>query len=283
MKVLLGLFIMFSLVGSVLAAATDITLVTPAEGASLSGTAQMLNTTVESPLGDAGHYNVSFYYQVAGESTWTLITTVTNTSANQDNFNATWDTTGIVDKLNLTINATGRGYTNDINSTSATLLHPLDNGNPTASISSASFATNYQRTPTQTFTLGLSADATIGISSCTIFCTDAVNSSVYSTTTTTSGNACSNTTATSNNFPLPQARAYNCLVQATDGNTNSTNSSTRLMTIIVPETGGKAPGGGSSAGTSQSVLGGVSSGASSLGVGITSFFKSIWNFISFWN
>lgn len=277
---LLGLFLIFSLVGSVAAAGFDLTLETPAESASLSGGAQMLNATIENPAGDLGPYNVSFYYQASGASSWTLISTVTNTSANQASFNTTWDTTAITDQLNLTINATSRDYTNALNSSAATRSHPLDNGNPTASFSSATFNDDYERFGTQTFTLGLAADSTIGISSCTIFCTDSTNSTVYSTTTTTSANACSNTSITPSNFPLPSSRGYNCLVQAMDANTNKTNSSTRLIRYVLEEDGSPVAATSATQGQRnvlQSILG---SGSSSVGGFFDTIGQSIRNVFS---
>lgn len=233
----LALSIMFLLsIGFMSAAAFDITLQTPAESASLAGAAQMLNSTIENPAGDAGPYNVSFYYQVAGESTWTLISTVTNTSANQASFNTTWDTTAIVDQLNLTINATSRDLVNAINSSSATLLHPLDNGNPTATLSSSTFTNEKNVFVDDSFTVGLDADATIGISSCLVYFTNENDNSVTTKVVSASANACATTTnAEDESLGIHN---YGVIMEATDANSNKTNSSERRLFVTSRGGGG---------------------------------------------
>jgi hypothetical protein len=132
--------------------------------------------------------------------------------------------------------------------------------------------------------LGIDADNTIGITSCSIYATDLQNSSVLSSTISTSSNACSNATLKPESF-LVKGRAYNLLVQATDGNGNSTNSSTRRLNYLHATAGSSGSSSGLSsvtAGTSQSFFGSIGKGTtnffSSIGKGFSSLFKKI----TFW-
>ena len=215
---------------SFVAAANTINITHPAQDASISGT-YVLSATLDTNTLNLTRAN--FYYY---DTSWHLIAAnVSNITTTM--FNYSWVTTAFVDVNNWVINVTVSNQTYAIQTTDNSTGVDIDNGDPTASWSSTSISNNYDILGTTTFTLGLSADSTIGISSCTIFCTDAVNSTIYVTTTTTSGNACSNTTLTPAGFPLAPARAYNCLVEAIDGNSDKTNSSSRLLTYKVAETG----------------------------------------------
>ncbi|NOZ47388.1 MAG: hypothetical protein GXO79_11490 [Chlorobi bacterium] len=228
------IFSVFFLLVGVVSATNVITVATPAAAASISGSAYTITATLDS--NDGNVTNVSIYYQSPGASTWNLIATVQNTSTAQTSFSTTWDTTAFVDDNDYTINATAPSAAGTTSTDTSTGVD-IDNGNPTATLSSATFTTNKQRFGAQTFSMGLNADATIGISSCIIYCTDTNNGNVYSTTASVSANACSNTTLTPKTFSLVKARAYNCLVQATDGNGDSTNSSSRLLTYVVESSG----------------------------------------------
>jgi len=268
---ILPLMILFSLVlslGFISSAGDDITIENPLESAVLSGGASMLNSTIEAPTGAI--YNVTFYHNQSG--TLTAIGTVTNTSDAQASFNRTWDTTSLVDTNFVTINATARNLVNGIVSSDATELHPLDNGLPTATLSSATFTDNLALVTGTTFTIGIDADATIGVSSCKVYYTSVLSSAVIESTATASGNACTNST-TPTAVGLAINEAYTVIIEATDGNTNSTNATARTLRVTPGSVGGGS-GGGSSA-TPQSITTGTTTDSTIQSIG---FFQRIANF-----
>jgi len=259
----------------IILAANTVTLVTPAQDASISGSTYKLNATLDTNT--LNLTRATFYYDT-GSANVTIANNVSNFSATS--FNVTWDTTGIVDVNNYVIWVNVTNETGVPQTTDSSTGVDIDNGNPTATWSSSSIVNNQQTLGSDSLTFGLAADSTIGISSCSIICTDATNSSVSSTGTTVSANACTNSTTLAS-FPLPSKRAYNCVVQATDGNGDKTNSTSRLLTYIVAESGGSAPS--SRAGTLNSIVSGGASASSSFFTGVADFFKLVWDTITFWN
>jgi len=273
---------------SLVTSATEINITAPVNATSVSGSSYNLTSNFTEPALESLIGNVTFYYQpYAGatiNSTWTLITTVENVTENQTQFYYSWDTTTIIDNDNITINATAKNYDGSVNSTQIRQI-TIDNGNPSPTLSSDSFASvtdGYNAKKTQTLTLGTSTQAK-GILSCLIYCTDLQNSTVYSTTATASANTCSNSTMTVSNFPLFEGKSYNCLVQETDRNSDSGNSSTRRLNYVKVTTGGLGSGSGDApaSGVSQSILGGK--GISNFGSNFVNTLKVIWDKIIFWN
>ena len=235
--------------------------------------------------------NVTFTW-IWYNGTSTILSTVNNVSGNQSVFSYSWDTTAFDDANNGTLNFSARNYTgwastSPPNASNWTQGLDIDNGFPTATLSSSTFSSvsqGYNINKGTSFTLGIDADNTIGITSCSIYATDLQNSSVLSSTISTSSNACSNATLKPESF-LVKGRAYNLLVQATDGNGNSTNSSTRRLNYLHATAGSSGSSSGLSsvtAGISQSFFGSIGKGTtnffSSIGKGFSSLFKKI----TFW-
>lgn len=195
-------------------------------------------------------------------------------------FNASFDTTTVydVDNLVLWMRVTDQDAAN--NNTDSNTGVDVNNGLPTATVSSATFpsvSNGYVIKGAQTVTAGISADNTIGVSSCRVIFTDLKNGTITDVGTTVTANACSNTTISCDNS-LVVGRGYNVLTQATDGNSgNRTNSSTRRLDCISSK-GDAGDDGGAIGGTSQSFVGSVSNFGDSIG----SFFKWIWDKIIFW-
>lgn len=234
-------FLLIMSVGLVSSANDDITIETPLDSARLSGEAQMLNATIEAPTGAI--YNVTFYHNQSGSLT--AIGTVTNTSDAQASFNTTFDTTSLTDVDGVIINATARNILNQEVSSVTTTGHPWDNGNPTATISSATFSDGKNVGFDETYTVGLSADSTIGISSCLVYYYNRATSVLAGTQAiSASANACSAST-TPESQSLITSNNYDVYVQATDGNGNQTNATSRILRV--PSKGGS---GGGSAGAS---------------------------------
>jgi hypothetical protein len=229
---------------ALVSSANAVTLVTPAESESVSGATYVLNATMDS---QTGYLNESTWFYDDGSANNTIATAVANYSALL--FNTTWDSTGVVDIDSLTfwVNVTdvdGATYTMD-SSTGA----KVDNGNPTATLSSATFTDNTALVTGTSFTVGIDADSTIGISSCKVYYTSTLDSSTTTESVDASGNACS-TTTTPTTLGLSINEAYEVRMEATDGNTNSTNATMRTLRVTPGSAGGG--GGGSSSSTSYS-------------------------------
>jgi hypothetical protein len=220
------LFVSVLAVFPMVSALSVVTLTTPAADASISGSTQMLNATLDSSDGTV--YNVSLYYMAPGTSTWTLIATVQNDSANDIMFNTTWDTTAFVDDDDYILNATAREIDNSVNSTDNNTGIDIDNGNPTSALAANHIHDGYKVGTGDTFQVAIDADATIGISSCIAFATNTGNSTVLAQSISASGNACS-TSYTPATFGFVQGETYTLAVQATDGNGDNINSSTRSI------------------------------------------------------
>ena len=258
---IIGLFLLVFMLGFV-SSANVVTLDLPVQDASISGATYVLSASLDSNTLNITSAN--FFYD-DGSSNTSIGTTANDTLTV---FNLTWDTTTLVDVNNyiIYVNATNETGLGTIDSSTGV---DIDNGNPTATLSGATFSNNAQLDEDETFTIGLSADATIGISSCTIYCTESITNVIYSTTTTVSANACSNTTLTPTLFGLIESSLYTCLVEAVDGNSDRTNSSSRVFTYSSPRGGG---GGGI---VSSSIGSDIVSGSKG-------FFQWIWDIITFW-
>jgi len=229
-KNILGLFLVLSLFmfASFVSAANTVTLITPAANARANTTTQLLNATL-----DTNSLNLTiaeFFYTAAGVNT--TIATVTNSTAL--NFNTTWDTSAIDDINNIVVwvNITNNTYTNDFTgSMDSSTGVDIDNGFPTATLTSSSIQSVYTAASDDYFTFGLNADNTIGISSCLAYFTDVETSAVSSYSISASGNACSSTSLVPATIGLTKGQTYNSLIQATDGNGNQTNSSVRILKV----------------------------------------------------
>ena len=233
-KNILGLFLVLSLfMFASVSAANTVTLVTPAADATANTTTQLLNATL-----DTNSLNLTianFFYTSGGVNT--SIATVTNST--ELNFNTTWDTTAIDDINNIVVwvNVSNNTYTNDFTgSMDSSTGVDIDNGNPTATLTSGSITSVYIAASDDYFTLGLNADNAIGISSCLAYFTDAENGEVSSYAISASANACSSSVLVPDTIGLTKGQTYNSLIQATDGNGDTTNSSVRILKVA--STGG---------------------------------------------
>ena len=167
------------------------------------------------------------------------LSTVANDTGNDTVFLYTWDTTALDDTNNVTLNFTSYNYAGaTLNATNSTINLDIDNGFPTTTYSSSMFPNMLSLLTGDAFTVAGDADNTIGVLSCVAYFTDTINSTVAGSSLSPSSNLCSSTTLTPTSVGLPEDRSYYTLLQYTDGNGNSTNSSSRIL--IVKSPGGKA-------------------------------------------
>ena len=262
---ILPLMILFSL--AIVSSANTVTMLSPLESASVSGATYVLNASLDT---NTLQMNKSTWFYDDGTTNTTIATDVANFS--ELLFNTTWASTGRVDIDSLTFwvnisNITLITYTAD----SSTGVK-VDNGNPTATLSSATFTDNLALITGTSFTIGIDADATIGVSSCKVYYTSVLSSAVIESSATVSANACSNAT-TPTAVGLAINEAYTVIIEATDGNTNSTNATARTLRVTPGSVGGGS-GGGSSA-TPQSITTGTTTDSTIQSIG---FFQRIANF-----
>jgi len=209
--------------------ADTISIQSPVADQGLSGT---INISGVLDSNTANITMANFSYRLDGTQNWVMIgINITNETANT--FNITFDTTTIVDQRNWTLNITTfDGASGTITSDVVLTVH-TSNGVPTATWSSASITNNTHIVPDETFTMGLDADATIGIENCTFY--------VSTQTSSVSGvaEACSTTFNIDTNYPnFPQNTLYDILITAIDSNGNETNSSTRSFYLDPRPVGG---------------------------------------------
>ena len=121
--------------------------VTPsANFSNLSGSAQLINSSILLIDGTSMVGNVSFYYQhwsYAHNATWTLISNVRNISANQTFYNTTWDTTAIVDDKYILNFTSYNANLTTVNATNVTRNVTVDNTAPTLAAYSGATLTAY--------------------------------------------------------------------------------------------------------------------------------------------
>ena len=141
-------------------AAVAVTLRT-ANYSNISGS-YLLNATLTDLTANVS--NVSFYYQAFGGSTWTLISTVTNTTYNQTNFTYTWDTTAVTEGRNYTLNVTVLNYTGATENATynSTVSVTIDNTAPTMVVYGTA-PTAYANTTIRTSIAVASANLTLSI------------------------------------------------------------------------------------------------------------------------
>lgn len=226
------------LLTSFVLAANTITVQAPRSNVTVGGASVLLNSTFDTQSANVS--NVSFYYRASSTSTWTLIADIYQSAGGNNasiTFNTTWDTSGLLDSRSYVINATGRNSTGTVSSAANHSIR-TDNGVPTASFSSDS-PYNFQAFNNgQSFTVGLAADATRGISNCTA--TLAGNTIELNATS----NSCSRS-VTNTDFSISSEDENTLYLTAYDDNGNQTNSSTRTVTIYFKSGGGLGGGGGS--------------------------------------
>lgn len=285
-KELLLLFLLGIFLIPLISSATFVNIVTPANESSISGSTYSLSVWINESANVVYIGNVTWYYQpwsYQNNGSWILIGTTENTTANQSVFTRAWSTLTL-DFANYTINATAKNYDASVNSTNITGNVTIENGAPSASWSTASLTSvtdGYNAYSGTSFTVGTSAESTTGAVSCLIYATDLQNSTVISTTSTMSSDACSNATITPQSYPLVKGRAYNLLTQVTDGNGNKTNSSNRRVNYLSGTAGaGGSSGADTGAGTIQNIISGGGSGGFWTSMG--NFFKSVFKVITFW-
>lgn len=251
------LLVMLSLVlfTGLVSAANTVTLITPAASESISGTSYFLNATLDS--NSLTLNNATFYYRLSGGS-WVEISSIVNETA--ISFNITFDTTALIDAINVSFNVTVRNATAFVTQDTSISV-AIDNGNPTATLSSGSLADNSDLIKgITTFTMGLDADSTIGINNCTIsFGGNLVQIAAV-------GNQCNATMLTNANFSVTDLTFYTVFVTARDANGDETNSVSRTFKLTDPGgTGGGSSGGSSSTTTTQDdTKEDISTGASSV-------------------
>lgn len=201
-------------------------------------------------------------------------------------FNVTFDSTAYDDFNNAVFWSIVKNETNIANRSDTSTGVDIDAGNPTATISSATFehvVQGYTLKDSALVTAGVNADNTRGISSCRVIFTDIENGTVTDVATTQTANACSNTTISCNSVGVV-GRAYNTVIQATDGNTDRTNSTpARRLNCASSNAVVSTGGAGGVSGVAQSFVGGgfgeaVSSGATSFVSGVKTFFSGINSF-----
>jgi PGF-pre-PGF domain-containing protein len=170
----------------IVSAAQSIAIVSPTSNFSnFTGTARYLNASILGVDGTSLVGNVTFYYQpwsYLNNASWILIGVVANTSTNQTTFNTTWDTTGVADGKNYTINASARRYgdTDAFNGTNRTANITIDNTPPTMVVYTGADLTAYANgTIRQSITAASNktlinisvTDATVGLlNSSNLFC-----------------------------------------------------------------------------------------------------------------
>jgi len=228
-KIFLSIFVTLLLMSCV-AAANAITLTLPAESATMTSATQYLNASLDS--NDDSIENISFYYRpVSGTGAWTLIGYKENTTDTQTTFNATWDSTSVIDNNNSEINATAMDIANDHVSTDASIKVIIDNGDPTAAWSSSTIDGIIVKYGTS-FTTGITADSTIGVKNCTIFLGSGTAQEMTAT-----ANACSESYA-AEDFGITANGEYDMIITVTDANADKTNTSTRTVTVATLASGG---------------------------------------------
>ena len=198
---------------------------TPANDTSISGATYLINASLDAS--SFKYINATFYYKI-GAGSWVSIATVQNDTELQ--FQTIFDTTTLVDTSNMIFNVTLRNATGYMTSNISSSIE-LDNGNPTATLSSSHLEDITKLYSDTSFTFGIDADTDIGIESCTAY---------IGTTTkslTASAEACSQS-YTPSSFGV-SAGDYSYFIQVFDGNNNQTNSSSRnLMVYSTTSQGG---------------------------------------------
>lgn len=216
MIILLGIF----LIGFISA---TVTLVSPSSSVRQVGTIA-LNATNSSKFGLMD--NCTYYVKSASSNHtgWFEI-------ANSSNYTTYASAGKLTDAEDWIFNASCTNNSNSIESGTTTGI-AIDNDVPTATWGSSNIADNYNLLSQSTFTFAVTADATSGISNCTILMNG------VSKTTTANSHACS-TTYTPESFSITTAGTYPYSFLATDFNSNETNVSTaRTLDVDITVGGG---------------------------------------------
>ena len=182
--------------------------------------------------------NGTFYYQLAGDSAWTLISS-DNIVGNQTKYelNASWASTGIIDDTSVVFNLTLSNSTVVFDST--TLTSNVCNTNPTSSYASGSLEQNGAIYINNALLLSVSAD-TNGVDNCTVYFT---TNSQRSNGTAVS-NACTFSLTHLNFSNGALSGEFDYIISVRDGNGNQTNTTSRRLTLYNAPQGGGGGGGG---------------------------------------
>ena len=278
-NLLLGIFLVLTLMSFVSATGEGLITNTTLNDSKVSGASNNIYVNATGCAASCYLGNVTFYWTWYNGTQVTL-STVANDTGNDTVFLYAWDTTAFIDERNGTVNFTSTPYTGaGVNATNSTAGIDLDNGVPTMTLSSATFSSvtqGYNINKGTTFTLGVDSE-TRGLQSCLIYATDLQNSTVLSSTISVTSKSCSNTTLKPESF-LVKGRAYNLVVQGSDENINSTNSSTRRLNYLQASAG--SGGSGDSivgAGTTQGIIGsGFGDTVGNFWTGVKKFFSFKW-------
>ena len=194
-------------------------------------------------------------------------------------FNFSFVTSDFVDDGVITLWATASNETptSAINTTAYLTGISIDNGNPTATFSSASANYGYRAKLTETLTYGADADNSIGISSCRVIFTNKEDNTIVDTGTTLTGYACANTSIVLNDIGLSKGGIYDVVIQATDGNGNRTNTTRTLSILTNPASAPVSGVGVSGGGVGQSFIGSIGK------IFTASFWSNFWDWINPFN
>lgn len=203
-----------------------VTLINPANSATISGTA-ILNAT-NSSLPDM--VNCTFYAKSAStaNSSWTSLGTFTNSTANPLNINGTFVSTVLEDSTDYTFNATCRNSSNSLSSASGTATVKIDNTIPQAPTSVSPTADAVDTDGSIDFSGTVVGRNTTG---CTLYFSGK-NPGSSSYAMTHSGDSCTVTVSS-----MPE-ESYTYYINASDG-TNSTNSSSVTSRVDIQTSAGK--------------------------------------------
>lgn len=265
----------------VVSAANTVTLYLPGNNDVISGSSYQLNASLDTNTLNLTKAN--FYYSTDSGSTWTAIA-LNVTNSTPTNFTTTFDTTSLVDQNDTIFNVTVTNQTWVKFTENDSQGVDIDNGNPTASLSISNIHDGYKVGSGDVFTLGLSADTTIGINNCTAVFTNQNDGTVVKEHNIgVSGNACSNSSLTLSNVGLTQGEIYDVLIIAEDQNGDTTNSSSRTLnvlsaagrSVVGTQKAAEQIGGGRLPVAAQNALNGLKNVFQNVGESIRNFFENL--------
>ncbi|MEK6880673.1 MAG: hypothetical protein AABY22_13735 [Nanoarchaeota archaeon] len=266
--------ILFIFIILMVSAANTVTLNLPAANQSVSGS-YVLSASL-----DTNSFNLTngtFFYDTGTANVTIGITA--NDSATQ--FNFTWATTGIVDVDNYVIwvnitNNTNREFTGGFDASTGV---DIENGAPTTTLASNHFSDLTNVRNDSTFTVAADADSTRGVSSCVVyFVSTRTAITDNASTIAPSSNACSTTYTVSTIGGLQGGESYNVFLEYADGNSNKTNSSSRVL--VFRDTQGAIVQGGGVESPRENVLATVRNIGTNISNSVRNFVSSIKNFFS---
>lgn len=217
---------LFVVLTSFVSAVNSLTFNSPSNAGTINGTLLGLNASLDT--NSANITNISYYYRNnSGAGDWTLIAefNISDSSIAIDGFNTTFDTTSLYDTFDLEFNVTTRNSTGTVMNWSLIGNITIDNGRPTATLSTNTITNTDDIRNPASFIIGLASDTTIGIRNCT------VNMNGVKIDIISSNNVSCEGTFIPSNFSITSEGNYAFNVTAIDGGSNITNSTSRVITI----------------------------------------------------